>query len=73
MCRVLRSDTALDGEASLRDGFLGETELREGGTSSNLDLGGDDVDTSDLLYMMDEKVGSVRKPFNSEHSVSTNL
>ena len=47
--RVLSGDTALDGEAALGDGVLGQTELREGRASSDLNLRGDDVDASNLL------------------------
>ena len=47
--RILGGDTALNGEAALGDGVLGQTELREGRASSDLDLRGDDIETSDLL------------------------
>ena len=47
--RVLGGNAALDSETTLGDGVLGQTELREGRASSDLDLRGDDVDASDLL------------------------
>ena len=47
--RILGGDTALNGEAALGDGVLGQTELREGRASSDLNLRGDDVDASNLL------------------------
>ena len=46
---VFSGDTALNGEAALGDGVLGQTELREGRASSDLDLRGDDVDASNFL------------------------
>lgn len=46
---ILGSHTALDGESALCDGLLGKTELREGGTSCDLDLSSDNVDASDFL------------------------
>jgi len=48
-CWVFRGDTALEGETSSRDMVLGQTELFEGCTSSDLDLGGYNIDTSDFL------------------------
>jgi hypothetical protein len=39
----------LEGEASCGDVVLGQTELLERSTGSNLDLCGHDVDTSNLL------------------------
>ena len=45
----LCSDTALNGKATNADLVLRETELLESCTSSNLDLGGDDIDTRDLF------------------------
>lgn len=47
---IFRGDTALDGEASFRDGFLTEAELWQGRTSSDLDLSSNNVNTSDLLW-----------------------
>jgi hypothetical protein len=46
---IFGGDTALDGKAALGDGLLGETELGKGCASSDLDLGRDDVEASDLL------------------------
>jgi hypothetical protein len=46
---VFGGDTALDGETTTSDGFLGESEGGESRTSRNLDLGGDEVDAGDLL------------------------
>jgi hypothetical protein len=46
---VLGRDTALEGEASCRDVVLGKTELLERGASSDLDLGGDDIDAGDFF------------------------
>jgi hypothetical protein len=47
---ILSGDTALDGEAALGDSLLCKTKLRKSRARSNLDLCGDDVDTSDLLF-----------------------
>ena len=47
--RILGGDTALDGESALGDGVLGQTELRKGRASGDLDLRGDDIDTRDLF------------------------
>lgn len=44
---VFSSDTALDGVSALADRVLGETELGKARSGSDLDLGGDDVDTGD--------------------------
>ena len=46
---VFGGNTALNGEPALSDSFLGQTELREGSPSSNLDLSSNDVDTRDFL------------------------
>jgi hypothetical protein len=46
---VFSGDTALDGEASLGDGLLSETELGEGCTRSNLDLGRNNIEPGNLL------------------------
>lgn len=46
---VFSGDTALDGETAGRDAVLCETELFEGSTSSNLDLSGYEIDTSNFL------------------------
>ena len=46
---ILSGDTALDGEAALRDSFLREAELGEGRTRSDLDLRCYDIDASNLL------------------------
>lgn len=47
---ILGSYTALNGESTLGDGFLGETELRECSTSCDLDLSSNDIDASNFLY-----------------------
>lgn len=47
--RVLSCDTALECEAAGRDVILGQTELLKGSTGRNLNLGCDNIDTSDLL------------------------
>lgn len=47
--RVFCGDTALDGETTLRDRLLSETELGERCTRGDLDLCGDDVDARDFL------------------------
>lgn len=47
---IFSSDTTLNGEATFGNGLLRQTKLWKGGTGSNLDLGGDDVESSDLLY-----------------------
>ena len=39
----------MNGVTTLGNGILGETELRKRGTSRDLDLCCDDVDTGDLL------------------------
>jgi hypothetical protein len=46
---IFSGDTALNGETTSSDCLLGETERGERGTSSDLDLSGNDIDTSDLL------------------------
>ena len=46
---ILGGHSALDGEPSLGDVLLHETERRQGRSRCDLDLGGDDVDTGDLL------------------------
>jgi len=46
---VFGGDTTLDGETTSVDVLLGQTELSKGDTGSDLDLGGDNVDTGDLL------------------------
>jgi hypothetical protein len=46
---IFSRNSTLDGETSSVDMFLGKTELFKGDTSSNLDLGSDDIDTSDFL------------------------
>ncbi len=48
-CRVFSGDTALNGKATLRNGILGKTELGKCSTSCNLNLGSDDVETSNFL------------------------
>lgn len=47
--RIFGSDTALDGVTSLGDGVLGKTEFGKSGSSGDLDLGGNDVDSGDFL------------------------
>ena len=47
---ILSRNTALNREATLSDRFLSETKLGQGCTSSDLNLGGDDVDASDFLW-----------------------
>lgn len=47
--RVLGGDAALDGEATGRNAILSQTKLSESGTSGNLDLSCDDIDSSDLF------------------------
>lgn len=47
--RILGGDTALDGETTSRDALLRQAQLLERGTGSNLDLGGDDINTRDLF------------------------
>lgn len=49
MSGILSGDSTLDGETSTVDVFLGETQLLESDTTGNLDLGGNDVDSGDLL------------------------
>jgi hypothetical protein len=49
MSSIFSRDSTLNGETSSVDMFLGKTELFKGDTSSNLDLGSDDIDTSDFL------------------------
>lgn len=51
--RVFCSDTALDGEPTLGDCLLGQTELGERSTRGDLDLCGDDVDARDFLCKPD--------------------
>jgi hypothetical protein len=46
---ILGRDSTLNGETSSVNVFLGKTELFKGDTSSNLDLGSDDIDTSDFF------------------------
>jgi hypothetical protein len=46
---VFSRDSTLDGETSSVDMLLGKTELFEGDTSSNLDLGSNDIDTGNFL------------------------
>lgn len=46
---ILGGDTALNGESTTVDRLLSETELSEGDTAGDLDLGGDNVDTGDLF------------------------
>ena len=48
-CRIFGGDTTLDREASASDRLLRQTELGKGRACGDLDLGSDDVDTSDLL------------------------
>ena len=47
--RVLSCDTALDGKATSGDTVLGKTKLVQSGTSSDLNLSSNDVDSGDLL------------------------
>ncbi|KAI6766709.1 hypothetical protein HG531_011931 [Fusarium graminearum] len=47
--RILSCDTALDGKATSRDAILSKTELVQSSTSSNLNLGGNDIDSGNLL------------------------
>jgi hypothetical protein len=47
--RVLSCDTALDGKATSGDAVLRKTKLVQSGTSSDLDLSSNDVDSGDLL------------------------
>lgn len=49
MCGVFGRDTALDCEASFRNCFLGEAELRKGTSSGDLDLGGHNINASNFL------------------------
>ena len=49
MSSIFSRDSTLDGETSSMNVFLGKTELFKGDTSSNLDLGSNDIDTSDFL------------------------
>ena len=46
---VLSGNAALERETASRNVVLGQTELLEGSTSSNLDLGRHNIDTSDFL------------------------
>jgi hypothetical protein len=46
---ILGSDTTLDGETASGDAVLSQTQLLKSGTSGDLNLGSDDIDTSDLL------------------------
>lgn len=48
---VFGRDTALNGKATLGDGLLSETELRERCTCSNLNLRRNNVDARDLLWL----------------------
>jgi len=48
--RILSGDTALDSETTLGNGFLGKTKLRKSGTSSDLNLGSNDIDAGDFLW-----------------------
>lgn len=47
--RIFGGDTTLDRKASASDGLLRQAKLGESRACSNLDLGSNDVDTSDLL------------------------
>jgi hypothetical protein len=49
-CRIFGGDTTLDRKASASDGLLRQAKLGESRACSDLDLGSDDVDTSNLLY-----------------------
>jgi len=49
-CRIFGGDATLDRKASASDGLLCQAKLGESRACGNLDLGSDDVDTSDLLY-----------------------
>lgn len=46
---IFGGDSALDGETSSGDGLLGEAKLLEGSTGGNLDLGGNNIDSGNLL------------------------
>jgi hypothetical protein len=47
--RILSCDTALDSKTTGRDAILSKTKLVQCGTSSDLNLSGNDIDTGDLL------------------------
>ena len=49
MSSIFSRNSTLDGETSSVDVFLGKTELFKGDTSSDLDLGSNDIDTSDFF------------------------
>lgn len=52
---VLCGDTALDSKAANLDLVLGQSELGQEDSSSNLNLSSNNVDTSDLLYSYQKK------------------
>ena len=49
LSRVLRSDTTLDRESALCNGFLRQAKLRKGCTSRNLNLRSNDIDAGNFL------------------------
>jgi hypothetical protein len=46
---ILSGYTTLDCEATLRNSILGQTKLREGSSSGDLNLGSNDIDASYFL------------------------
>lgn len=48
-CGIFGGDTALDGGTTLLDGLLGESEVSQSGTGSDLNLSADNVDAGDLF------------------------
>jgi hypothetical protein len=49
LSRVLSGNAALDSKSTGRNAVLGQSELRKSGASGNLDLGGDDINTSNFF------------------------
>lgn len=68
---VLGGDSALNGEPSLGDVLLNEAEGREGRSRGDLDLGGDDVDSGDLLCWFKSKEGRNQHPKHAQNRRAT--
>jgi hypothetical protein len=48
-CSILSRDSTLDGKPSLGDGILGQAKGRERSSGGDLNLGGNNIDSGDLL------------------------
>lgn len=63
---IFGGDTALNRKASASNSVLRQAKLRKSRARGNLDLGSDDVDTSDLLYKQDTNALGTKKNISKQ-------